>query len=208
MNRSDILGVDFFPVPLSSELKPKQNFDLNNQILKVSYEDHMNLQLDDSLTFVKGQGKGRAYLAQHDTKVDEKTGETIYNKVRYSIPAWKVIEKGEIESIQDFTVIKAMGHEIGHAARGEAIYREHKKSRHGYEDSSASIEEGSNEIAAWRFAFHSIQMPKQVRNELRANPDYVYEWECRKVADLALLVNEGDEKTKRTHAFKSLHKRL
>lgn len=193
MNRSDIKGVDFFPVPLSSELKGRDNYEINNKIVLAAYEDHVNHKFDD-IEFHKGQGKGIQYLAQHSSEV--KKGGTVRNRINYSIPAWKIIESGKVDSTRDFNSIKAIAHELGHSARGDKLFGLSRSTRHAYHGSTQIFEEGSNEITAFRFTFHSLQIPRSIRSEIRQNPTsgLAYQRECQKVADLALLVNDGDER--------------
>jgi hypothetical protein len=185
MNRSDIEGVDYFPIPLSSELGKKQNFELNNDLHKVEYEDYLDHRFDPDIKIKKTKGQGITYLARYDWAKKE---------LLYSIPVAETMEKGKIEDGDDFKHIASISHEYGHASRSESL----KKSvypTNPYTNSSKVFEEGSNEITSWRFTFHKLQMPTEVREQVRNKPSYflAYENESRRVADLALLINDGNE---------------
>ena len=198
MNRSDIKGIDFFPIPMSTELK--DNFEVNNQLMRSAWEDHYNIRLPPILKFVKTKSKGINYYAQHHTYIetDRKTGKLkiLKDEIRFSIPAYKVLERGTLETIHDFQAFQSIAHELGHAYRGHILHTRFGEKPHPYLHSSGRIEEGSTDISATRFALHNFQMDSKMRKEIVDNIStfIAYKSEAEDVGDIALLMAEGDEK--------------
>ena len=180
-NKYDIRGVDYFPVPLSHRLK--DNFDLNNQIIRKEYEDFLNVDLSNGRR--KVGWKKNAELPPGAYAVYNPTFRTIY----YSKDATKVLESGKIKDVADAYAIKTIAHEMGHAVRHIETGVD------PYSLTSPMIEEGSNEILANRFTLNNIQLPKHVREHILRDPALfvAYQDYMSKVADLALLANNGDE---------------
>jgi len=188
-NRADIRGVDFFPVPLAQDMPTLEgNFQVNNKLVKTAYEDYFGASLPDSLIF----RQATAYEDEPGTIAQFLPDK---NEIIYCKDYIHILKNGKIESIKDFKSIESMAHEIGHALRGDKMEKAGLGTRHTYRNTESWIEEGSNEISAERFAINSFQIPENVRKGILADPfkQSTYQEYLVPVADMALLINDGDE---------------
>ena len=174
---------------IKKKIKKFDNYRFNVMMFTKGYEDHFNVDLGD-LKFRRTQAKGwRAYAYYRPSK------HTIY----FSKPVHRVLSSGEVKTLHDFYALHTLAHELGHAIRGKRGTQGKFKRYIGYEGSVKWIDEGSNDISALRFVLHHVQIDPKLRREILHNPEKLlkglgYRKYIVGVADLSLLVNNGDEK--------------
>jgi hypothetical protein len=172
----------------TAKVKSFDNYKINVDLYSRAYEDHFNTDLKD-LKFKKTTAKGYKAAAYY-------RGDT--HTIYFSKPIHKILSSGKIKSAYDFKKFETLTHEIGHGIHGKrgemAGYR-----RGGYRNTTRWLDEGSNSISSIRFCLHNIQIDRNLRKEILKNPDTVYKYYSYKpymegTADLALLINKGDER--------------
>jgi hypothetical protein len=175
-NKWDIRGVDFFPAPTV-----KGDFETNVKVLAYASEQYYNKELPNLKIY--GYEKHNDYdKALGTTDAASKTAayaKPELNELHFSPKTTKAIKRGKIETIDDFSALKAASHEIGHLM--------------GETPTGTAFDEGTNELLATRFALNNIQMDKKLRENLRQSPPISYPDEVEMVWNTSLLINKGDE---------------
>ena len=176
-NRWDIRGVDFFPAPTMPD-----DFITNVKVWAYMLEQYYNE--DTSKIKIYGHKSAKSYDAAYGR---EKAQTEAYafaarangNEVHFSPRATKAIRKGRIETATDFDAMKVATHEITHCI--------------GRTPTSKYFNEGATEILSLRFVVNSLQMDRRLRKRMREMPSIAYIDNVRYVANIALLVNDGDK---------------
>jgi len=175
-NRSDVLGVDYFPVPFTN------NFRFNTQAIGYAMEQYYGVStenvpvkqyytLEDYAKAYGGSGWRSAY-AFHDPKDDS---------IHFSPQASKILTKGELENVDDFNAYSSIVHEYGHAI-GDVK-----------DVATRSFDEGSNELMAHRFSLLSLQLEPSDRKYFYDKSFHSYPDETRIAGAVALIANDYDE---------------
>ena len=175
-NKWDIYGVDFYPSPTI-----RGDFKTNVKVLAYASEQYYNIDL--SKLKIEGYRNEKAYDEAFGRK---DASQSFYafasgNTVAFSPKATRIIEKGKMETREDFHAMKTVSHEVGHIIGTTKPF------------TSSAFNEGSNEVLAVRFTLNSLQMNRDLRDKLRENPRPSYYWETSYAANIALLVNDGNE---------------
>ena len=170
-NNTDVEGIDFFALPLSSSPDLALNYEANSKLVKYIMENKFNTKITAPVSYVPNKKTSLASYFPSKNKITLSKG--VYNALR----------NGKLDTATDYLNYHSLFHEYLHAIYGDrSVY-------------PAWLEESAVEISSHRVGMHNIQLSQELRKKLYTDPlEFVtYQTHIHKLADIALLVNKGDK---------------